>query len=309
MDLARVRASVESLVKAISSLYVGRAEVIRLLLATLIAGGHVLLEGPPGLGKTTLAKLFAQAIGGEFKRVQMTPDLLPSDIIGTVVWDQKASDFKVRLGPIFANVVLVDELNRATPRTQSALLEAMEERQVTIDVNTIKLPEPFIVIATQVPADIGGVFPLTVTQRDRFAVKAVIGLPSREEEAEILARSDALVRPQLSPAITLDDVRLMSEAARSVKVDSAITEYILSIIEEARKLSTVEPVSVRASIWLYRLSRAMALLDGRDFVIPDDVKSVAPHVLRHRLVFGPEGAVDPDSAITGILSRVQVPRY
>lgn len=306
MDLGRARDVVSAIRSAVRTYYAGNDEALDTALAAILAEGHILLEGPPGVGKTTLAKLLAQAMGGQFKRVQMTSDLLPSDVLGSMVWDQAKGEFRFRPGPIFANVVLVDELNRATPRTQSALLEAMAEGQVTVDVSTFQLPRPFLVIATQVPRDTGGVFPLTVTQVDRFAAKVEVGVPRREEELKILKMADELMSPQIKSVASLRDVAEAQEAVKRVRVDDSVAEYMINIIDELRKSDLAEPLSVRASLWLYRMSRARALMEGRDFVTPDDVKAVALPVLRHRVVVS-EG-LSSDSLIRSVLERVPVPR-
>ncbi|MEB3691510.1 MAG: MoxR family ATPase [Caldisphaeraceae archaeon] len=294
----------QEIVNSIGKYYVGGSDIIEVMLENLISGGHILLEGYQGLGKTTLAKLFSQAIGADFKRIQMTSDLLPSDIIGTSIWDPERREFKVREGPIFSNIVLIDEFNRAPPRTQSALLEAMQEYQVTIDLNTIRLPDPFFVIATQVPYDTGGIFPLTITQIDRFSSKVLIGLPRKEEEMEVLRRVDMLNRPEVSPIIGKDSIIEMREDLKKVRVSDEVLDYILEVIDGVRKESESK-VSVRASMWMLKLSRARAFLGGRDYVIPDDVKGVSYYVLRHRLM---NQEVNPEAVIASVLKKVRVPK-
>jgi MoxR-like ATPase len=295
----------EKVIREVSKYYINGEDALEVLFANLISEGHVILEGSQGLGKTTLAKLFSQAIGVEFKRIQMTSDLLPSDILGTLVWDLEKKEFKVRKGPIFSNIVLIDEINRAPPRTQSALLEAMQEKQVTIDVNTLELPDPFFVIATEVPNDTGGIFPLTITELDRFSSKIVIKLPDKENELKILKNIDDISKPVINSIVSKNELKDMINYVKNVKVDDKVSEYIIDIINELRKNDVNDAFSVRSSIWLYKLSRAMAYLNGRDFVIPDDVKKVVFPALRHR-VFNQE--INADSLIDMVLKRVKVPK-
>lgn len=308
---------VDEVRSVVQSRVVGKSEVIDIMLATLISRGHVLLEGPPGTGKTLLAKSFASAVGGVFKRIQLTPDLLPADIIGTSVYDSSKKEFVAKKGPIFANVVMADELNRASPRTQSAFLEAMQERQVTIDVQTYKLPEPFMVIATQVPEDTGGIYPLTRTQIDRFAVRIEVNLPTPDEERAIIKRIDELDRgfEDGVPKTAIDLIKLFAEAEQ-IHVSDAVIKYIVDIVAGARSVSELDSYpSPRASIWLFKLSRAIALLNGRNFVLPDDVKMVAPSVLSHRLAaspiqsrFGTDSAGEVAERIKKILAGTPVPK-
>ncbi|MEM0118136.1 MAG: MoxR family ATPase [Conexivisphaerales archaeon] len=298
--------------KQIQSVIVGRDETIDLMLATLFAGGHILVEGPTGTGKTTLAKSFAMAIGGTFKRVQLTPDLLPADVIGTAIYDNSKKEFVPRKGPIFANVVMADELNRASPRTQSAFLEAMQEKQVTIDVQTYQLPSPFVVIATQVPEDTGGIYPLTRTQLDRFAVKIDIGLPSRAEEGMIIERMDTI--DHVSPITSLQEINSLIQTCNQIKVSEPVKEYLIDLVNNARKVSEVRDYpSPRATIWLYKVSKAIAMLNGRGYVLPDDVKSIAYPVLSHRLGLSTGGRPfsNPDeikSKIEQLLKETPVPK-
>jgi len=292
---------------------VGRTQVIDLMLASLIAGGHVLLEGPPGVGKTTLAKSFASAIGGSFKRIQLTPDLLPADITGTAIYDSSKKEFIPRKGPIFANVVMADEMNRASPRTQSAFLEAMQERQVTIDVNTYSLPAPFMVIGTQIPEDTGGLYPLTRTQIDRFALKLDLGLPTPEEEDEILSKSDESEGAEKDPPSSgssqvLEEVTRLSNESTNMMVSEGVRRYILDLVAGARKVSITPGMpGPRASIWLYRISRSIAMLRGRNYVLPDDVKYVAVPVLVHRLspLYAEGGAASVERAVASVTKLVE----
>ena len=307
-DLNKIASLALSFRREVQKRVVGKDDVIDIMLAALIAGGHILLEGPPGTGKTTLAKSFAHAIAGTFKRIQLTPDLLPADIIGTAIYDNVKKEFVARKGPIFANVVMADELNRASPRTQSAFLEAMQERQVTIDVQTYQLPEPFIVIATQVPEDTGGIYPLTRTQLDRFAAKVEISLPSAAEEAIIMERYNSI--DESLPSLTLQDIKTISLIFNDISVSNQVKNYILDIIKNARNTSEVKDYpSPRASIWLYRLSKAFALLNGRAYVLPDDVKAVATPVLSHRLGLQIRNQQDNvKETIKSILDETPVPK-
>ncbi|MDG6982732.1 MAG: MoxR family ATPase [Nitrososphaerota archaeon] len=279
---------------------------------TLMAGGHVLLEGPPGIGKTTIAKTFTSTIGGAFKRLQLTPDLLPADILGSNVYNQKTGTFETRVGPMFANVVMLDELNRATPRTQAAMLEAMQEGQVTIEGNTLPLPKPFIAIATQLPSGAAGTYPLTEVQIDRFAVRIDIGYPTAEEESQILANIDALDSLSLKPAVKLEQIVRLSERTRSIVVSDKVRSYVVSLIGNIRANKGVRTgPSPRATIWLYKLGRARALLDGRDFVIPDDIKFVARDVIAHRAILTPDAeseGVTPQKVVADALESVPVPK-
>ncbi|MGC8983044.1 MAG: AAA family ATPase [Desulfurococcaceae archaeon] len=287
---------------------------VKILVACLLARGHALLEGVPGVAKTTLAKSLARLLNLEFKRVQMTPDLLPADIIGFYVYDQKTGEFRLRRGPIFTNILLVDEINRASPRTQSALLEAMQERQVTIEGVTFKLEEPFMVIATQNPIEMEGVFPLPEAQLDRFLAKVETGYPSTRGFKDLLKRIDEIEAAveELKPVVSREDVLRAIREVRGVRVDDSIHDYIVSLVEETRKHPAVRlGGSPRAGIAILRLAKAWAYLDGRSYVIPDDVKSVAKPALVHRLILKPEYEVEgftPARVVDDVLAKTPVPK-
>ena len=265
---------------------VGKGGVIDSAIIALLCRGHILVEDVPGIGKTTLSKTLAQSLGCSFKRIQFTPDLMPTDVLGVNFFNQKTGDFELRPGPIFAQVVLADEINRATPRTQSALLEAMQERQSTIDGVSSALPEPFIVIATQNPIEMEGTFPLPEAQLDRFMVNVEIGYPSPEEESDILLRfEEDTVPPAIDAVTSADELKEMQRLVPRVRVDDTVRGYVVSITRKTREHESLSlGASPRAGLALYKASQAAAAMDGRDFVTPDDVKAVAVRVLSHRLV-------------------------
>jgi MoxR-like ATPase len=276
---ARVRANVERVV-------VGKRDLIDLTLVALLCEGHVLLEDVPGLGKTLLAKSIARTLGCSFRRIQFTPDLLPTDVTGLTFFDQKEQEWEFRAGPIFAQVVLADEINRATPRTQSALLEAMEERQVTGDGETRSLPRPFLVLATQNPIELEGTFPLPEAQLDRFLLKLPVGYPSADEERQILRRfAAASPLNDLAPVVEAAELIEMARRCREVRVLEPVEEYVVEVVRASRSHPAVElGASPRGSLALYRGAQALAAIEGRDYAIPDDVKRLAPAVLGHRLI-------------------------
>ena len=265
---------------------VGKGEVVELAVVALLCEGHILFEDVPGLGKTVLAKSLAKSVGCTFKRIQCTPDLLPSDITGTYIYNQKTSDFEFRPGPVISQVVLADEINRATPRTQSALLEAMQERQVTAEGETMQLPRPFLVMATQNPIELEGTFPLPEAQLDRFLMKIEIGYPTVEDDRLILSRfkqTDPL--DELSPVITADELSKMQAACREVHVAADVEDYIIHIIHATREHDSIQMgASPRALLALYNACQALAALRGRSFVTPDDVKYMVAPVLVHRII-------------------------
>jgi MoxR-like ATPase len=289
---------------------VGKRDVARLLLAAMLAEGHVLIEDVPGVGKTTLARALAKALGGAFSRIQFTPDLLPSDITGLTYFDQRQSEFRFRPGPVFANLVVADEINRATPRTQSALLEAMEERTVTVEGETMSLPRPFLVIATENPIELEGTFPLPEAQIDRFMLRIAIGYPSEGEEAEIIDRASRQA-PELEAVTSPERMREMIEAVREVYLCDDIRRYIAQIVRATREHEVVElGASPRASIALSRASQAFAAIEGRREVLPDDVKTLATPVLSHRIILSPESRLRGRSIgtiLSEILAAVPVP--
>jgi MoxR-like ATPase len=287
---------------------------LKLMSSALLSRGHVLMEGVPGVAKTYTSKALAKLLGLSFKRVQMTPDLLPSDIIGYYVFDQRNGGFVLRKGPIFANILLVDEINRASPRTQSALLEAMQERQVTIEGEVYRLEEPFMVIATQNPIEMEGVFPLPEAQLDRFLIKVVTGYTTTKGLIEIMKRADEIEEAieSLKPIVTREEVLEEFKRVRSVKVDDSIYSYIASIVEETRRHPAVRlGASPRAAIALVKMAKAWAYTSGRDYVIPDDVKAVAIPVLMHRIIVKPElelQGVTAEKVVEEVLTRVPVPK-
>ncbi|MEM3763320.1 MAG: MoxR family ATPase [Desulfurococcaceae archaeon] len=286
----------------------------KILTACLISRGHALVEGVPGIAKTTLAKSIARLFNLEFKRIQMTPDLLPADILGFYIYDPRTGEFKLRMGPIFTNILLVDEINRASPRTQSALLEAMQERQVTIEGYTFKLEEPFMVIATQNPIEMEGVFPLPEAQIDRFLVKIETGYPSSEGFKNILKRIDEieLAVEEIKPVFDKEQILKIMEEVKKVYVDDSIYDYIVKVVEETRTHPAVKlGGSPRAGIAILRLSKAWAYLEGRNYVIPDDVKIVAKPALVHRIILKPEYEVEgvrANRVIEDVLAKVPVPK-
>ncbi len=289
----------------------GLEDEARILLATIIVGGHALLEGVPGVAKTTLAKALASALNLEFKRIQFTPDLLPSDIIGTVVYDQKTGEFRIRKGPIFTNILLADEINRASPRTQSALLEAMQEKQVTIEGVTYRLSEPFTVIATQNPIELEGTFPLPEAQLDRFLVKIPINMPSRRVLLKIMVNYRVIESWPVRGVVGREEILKAREALWEVTVSDSVLNYIVDLVEATHKHPDVRlGASPRAALALMQLGRALAAMDGRDYVIPDDIKKAAKYVLIHRIILRPEAeAMDrkPEDVVESILSSVPVP--
>jgi MoxR-like ATPase len=264
----------------------GKPDVIRMCIVTLLAGEHLLLEDVPGVGKTLVAKAMAKSVSGEFCRIQFTPDLLPSDIVGSSLFQAQSGEFVFSRGPVFANIVLADEINRTTPRTQSALLEAMSDRQVSIDGQTHPLPLPFMVIATQNPFEFEGTYPLPESQLDRFLMRISIGYPQRGDELQVLtAHRGGEPVDTLRPVVDGPQIRSLQESVRQVTVDESIQEYLLNIVDATRRCGELQVgASTRAALCLYRASQALAVIEGRDYVIPDDVKRLAVSVLAHRVI-------------------------
>jgi len=316
MKIEELSSKGNAVLEEVKKAIVGKDEVLKLILTTILADGHILLEDLPGLAKTLMAKSFARALGVQFKRVQFTPDLLPSDILGVSVFNQKTLEFEFKKGPIFTNILLADEINRAPPKTQSALLEAMQERQVTVEGKTYELERPFIVVATQNPIEQEGTYPLPEAQLDRFLVRLRVGYPSRGEEIEILRRRMARKKEEvdITPILTPEEVVEMQRAVEDVYVSDAILEYITDIVIATRedKKEIEVGASPRGSLALLKLSRAYAALEGRDYVIPDDVKAVAVPALSHRLILKRElwyTKVSQESIMEKLLERVPVPKF
>ncbi|MGB5061741.1 MAG: MoxR family ATPase [Candidatus Promineifilaceae bacterium] len=298
--------------KNIQKVIVGKDEIIDLALIAMLCEGHILLEDVPGTGKTTLAKTIAASLGCTFRRVQFTPDLLPSDVTGIYYYNQKAQEFEFRAGPVFAQILLADEINRATPRTQSALLEAMQERQVTVDIATHKLPRPFLVLATQNPVELEGTFPLPEAQLDRFLLKVALGYPDANEENDILLRFER-VDPldSLEKVVEPEEILAMQTAVREIRVETSVRNYIVNVCRATRDHEDIElGASPRATMALYRTCQALAAVNGRAFVIPDDVKHMAPFVLTHRLIVNPQTRLrgrKPEQVIAEVVATVPVP--
>jgi MoxR-like ATPase len=293
-----------------SRVIVGKDEVIEQVIICLIAGGHVLLEDVPGPGKTMLLRAFAKSIGSSFKRIQFTPDLMPSDLTGINFYNQKEGEFVFRPGPLFSNLILADELNRATPRSQSALLEVMEEKQITVDGVSYRLEEPYMVMATQNPLESYGTFPLPEAQTDRFFMRLKLGYMTREQELSVIGRESAVdIIAALEPAVSAEESQWVRAHYKEVAVHEAVAGYMMDIIEGTRRESAfVTGVSTRGAIALYKASQVTAAFAGRDFVLPEDVKHVAPHVLAHRIVSGSAlSSADAEKYIARIIAGVAVP--
>jgi MoxR-like ATPase len=302
----------ERVIENVERVIVGKREAVEKVLVAMVSRGHVLIEDVPGVGKTTMAKAFAQSIGCEFRRIQFTPDLLPSDIAGVSIYNQKTGEFEFRPGPIMAQIVLADEINRATPKSQSALLEAMEERQVTADGITHKMADPFLVLATQNPIEYEGTFPLPESQLDRFFMRITLGYVDREAELEVIdSQLTAHPLDSLEQVIDVVDLLQIQEEAKAVYVDQRVREYIVDIVRLTREHSDIYlGASTRASLALFRGAQAMAALRGRDYVVPDDVKLLAGEVLAHRLIVSPAARIrnlDTRDTVEEILGSLPVP--
>ena len=295
-----------------SQVIVGKSDIVDLALVALFCEGHILFEDVPGIGKTTLAKALARSLGCSFRRIQFTPDLLPSDVTGLAVYNQKTQEFEYRPGPLMAQIVLADEINRATPRTQSALLEAMQEHQITVDGSTKLLPRPFLVLATQNPIELEGTFPLPEAQVDRFFIKLELGYPSAEEEKAILLRFErAEPLETLQPVIDEQTILEMQRIVRTVRVEASVRDYVIAIVRATRAHESVElGASPRGSLFLYHAAQAYAAVQGRDFVLPDDVKYLAPFILTHRLIISAQTRLRGRNArqiVKEVIESVPVP--
>ena len=306
-----VQAVAHRLVDNVERVLVGKRTAVELAVTALLCEGHVLVEDVPGTGKTTLARALAQSIGGTFRRLQCTPDLLPSDVTGVSVFDQRTAEFAFRPGPIFGNVLLVDEINRATPRTQSAVLEAMQEAQVSADGVTRPLPRPFVVLATQNPVELEGTFPLPEAQLDRFLLRVGLGYPSEEDETTMVERRPARGDQALEPVVSLQDVQAAIAACGQVRVHDDVLRYLVRVARTTREDPGVRlGASPRATLALHRAVQAWAAMHGRDFATPDDVKQMAPPVLAHRLMVALEARLrgrDASTLVGNILESVPVP--
>ena len=313
MSPKEVAQTCEKIIAEVEKAIIGKNELIRNVLTAILADGHVLLEDFPGLGKTLLANSFATALGLDFKRIQFTPDLLPGDITGGYVYDRASGDFELRTGPIFANIILADEINRASPKTQSALLEAMQEHQVTLEGETRKLSEPFVVIATQNPVEYEGTFPLPEAQLDRFLIKLSIGYPSAEAEQEILHRRHQRKQEEvkLEGVVSAETLLAMRETVEAVHIDPDLENYIVKIVRATRTENRVAVgASPRGSLALLKLARAWALLSERNYVIPDDIKRFAHPALGHRVILDPDLWMKKNAAasiIETVVGNVAVP--
>ena len=315
-DLGNVNAAVNQIKAVLGTIIVGQQDSIDLLIAGILADGHVLIEGVPGVAKTLTAKLIAKAIDAQYSRIQFTPDLMPSDVLGTSVFNPKTIDFEFKQGPIFGNIILIDEINRAPAKTQSALFEVMEERQVTIDGQNYKMQEPFIVLATQNPVEQEGTYRLPEAQLDRFLFKIEIKYPSLEEEIRIVTQqhqhktADQLA--EVKPILSKEDIISLRNQVRSFHVEPKILEFVAKVIHETRNNKSLYlGGSPRASLAVVNAAKALAAIKGRDFVTPDDVVWIAPAVLRHRIMLTPDKemeGVSPDDIIKQIIQKIEVPR-
>ena len=310
--MATVRTLAEAVIKNVEKVIIGKHEPVELTLLALLCQGHVLIEDVPGVGKTMLARATAKSLGCTFKRIQFTPDHLPSDVTGISVYNQKTQEFEFRPGPVIAQIVLTDEINRATPKTQSALLEAMEERQVTVDGATYRMPKPFMVMATQNPIEYEGTFPLPEAQLDRFMMRISLGHPSAADEIRILD-AQQLVHPieTIAQVVSASEILEAQEEVKRIHVDPSIKEYIIALVNATRAHPDVYlGASPRGSLGLYRTSQALAAIQGREFAIPDDIKSLAQVVLAHRIIVSPSARirnVDARAILDEVLQSVAVP--
>jgi len=312
MEIQTVHEQIERLIDQIETVIVGKREAVELVVAGLLCGGHILIEDIPGVGKTMLARALARSLDCEFRRIQFTPDLLPADVTGVSLYNQATGQFEFRPGPVFANVVLADEVNRATPKAQSALLESMEEFQVTVDGQTRDLPQPFFVVATENPIEYEGTYHLPEAQLDRFLMRVQIGYPSPPDEVDILSRQ-ILEHPihRVVPVMTAEEVVVLQGAIRQVHVAEELKEYAVRLTNETRRHPDVElGASPRGSLALMRAGQAIAASGGRDYVLPDDMKRVAHAVLAHRVIVKPERRIrgmTPADVVAAVLSSVEVP--
>lgn len=316
IELKELNTAVEKIKTEVSKIIIGQEQNLELLLIGLLCGGHILLEGVPGVAKTLTAKLLSKTVDGSFKRIQFTPDLMPSDVLGTSVFNPKTLEFEYKAGPIFCNIILIDEINRSPAKTQAALFELMEEHQVTIDGHSHPVPEPFMVVATQNPIEQEGTYRLPEAQLDRFFMKITVGYPSQEEELNLLRRfnhqTQNVLFDSLEAAITTEKLASLRETVRMVGIEDHLLKFIADLVHATRNHKMIElGGSPRASLALMNAAKAMAAISGRDFVIPEDIKAVGLPVLRHRIILTPDAemeGVTEDEILNKLFSGVEVPR-